>query len=98
MINKQRTNKQSQLGCFSGSQAGLVNQTMEKNEMDEEAQSITPIQSHDKLEPELNVNPDIQANQKSSLWKFRELCKFWQPILGTSAAIVSLLVALAQIF
>ncbi|MBD2303369.1 hypothetical protein [Nostoc sp. FACHB-190] len=96
MINKQRTNKPSQLGCFSGSQVSLVNQTTEKNEMDEEAQSITPIQSHDKLEPELDVNPDIYANQESFLWKFRQLCKFWQPILGTSAAIVSLLVTLAQ--
>ncbi|RCJ16866.1 hypothetical protein A6S26_32450 [Nostoc sp. ATCC 43529] len=97
MINKQRTNKQSQLGCFSGSQVDLVNQTTEKNEMDEEAQSIIPTQSHDKLEPELHVNLNIHANQESLLWKFRQLCKFWQPILGASAAIVSLLVTLAQI-
>lgn len=97
MNPKEFTDKQSQLECFSGSQAGLVNQTAEKNEIGEEAQSIIPTQIDDKPKPELHVNPDIHVNQESLLQKFQQLCQFWHPILGTGAAIVTLLVKLSQL-
>jgi Histidine phosphatase superfamily (branch 1) len=97
MNPKEFTDKQSQLECFSGSQAGLVNQTAKKNEMGEEAQSIIPTQIDDKPKSELHVNPDIHVNQEFLLQKFQQLCQFWHPILGTSAAIVTLLVKLFQL-
>lgn len=101
VMNKtqQRTNEQSQLRCFSGSQAGLLTQNTKKTDMDNEAKSIIYIQSHDKSKSRLDVNLDSHTvssikHEKSLVWRFRQLCKFWQPILGAIAAIVSLLAAL----
>ncbi|MBD2214004.1 hypothetical protein H6G27_29670 [Nostoc linckia FACHB-104] len=98
-MNSTHKNEQSQLGRFSGSQGGLLTQNTEKTDMDNEAQSIIYIQSYDRSEPGFDVNPDVDTaspikQQKSLIWRFRQLCKFWQPILGAIAAIVSLLVAL----
>ncbi|MBN3945029.1 MAG: hypothetical protein HWQ38_00435 [Nostoc sp. NMS7] len=49
----------------------------------------------------LNMNPQqtipVIGSGNPPLRRFRQLCKFWQPILGAIAAIVSLLVALFRI-
>jgi hypothetical protein len=94
---QQRTNEESQLGCFSGSQTGLLIQNTEKTDMDNEAKSIAYIQSHDKPESRLDVNPDSHTassiqHKKSLLWRFRKQCRFWQPIVGAIIPIVSLLI------
>ncbi|MBD2254715.1 hypothetical protein [Nostoc parmelioides] len=70
--------------------------------MDNKAQSIISIQSHDESESRPNVNPDTHTAssityEKPLLLRFRQQCKFWQPILGAIAAIVSLLIAVFKI-
>ncbi|MCF2152329.1 hypothetical protein IQ276_039280 [Desmonostoc muscorum LEGE 12446] len=103
MANTQKsTNEESHFGCFSGSQTGLLTQNTEKIDMDNEALSIVYIQPHDNPKSTLDVNREILTAssiqyKKSLLWKFRQHCKFWQPILGAIAAIVSLLIAVFKI-
>lgn len=43
-----------------------------------------------------SANYDRSQHRRGFFWKLRQLCRLWQPILGTIAAIVSLLLALAK--
>lgn len=44
-----------------------------------------------------NDKSTAKKYQKPLLWRLRQLCRFWQPILTTGAAIVSLVVTLFKI-
>ncbi|QHG21301.1 hypothetical protein [Nostoc sp. ATCC 53789] len=66
--------------------------------LDEKSRQAIPVIGSES-ESRLDVNPATHTassinHKKSLLLRFRQQCKFWQPILGAIAAIVSLLLAL----
>ncbi|MBR8837545.1 MAG: hypothetical protein DSM106950_26935 [Stigonema ocellatum SAG 48.90 = DSM 106950] len=42
----------------------------------------------------MNNSKTKTKRRKMLLWRLRQTCKFWQPIVAVAAAIVSILVAL----
>ncbi len=53
-----------------------------------------PILTMNNSKKSKSLLPVKRTRLKILLWRFRQICKFWQPILAVAAAIVSILVAL----